>query len=78
MTEFGIRLSFQYGESGNARNFPGEVLAALIEGTEVSFNHSSYGIDVKSGGGETADVGDITSTVAVDSCAVAMPKIANH
>ena len=58
----------------NARNFPGEVLAALIEGTE-SFLQSlrDYGIDVKSGGGETADVGDITSTVQVDSCAVAMP-----
>ena len=59
----------------NARNFPGEVLAALIEGTE-SFLQSmrDLGIDVKSGGGETADVGDITGTVAVDSCAVAIPK----
>ena len=36
----------------NARNFPGEVLAALIEGTE-SFLQSlrDYGIDVKSGEG---------------------------
>ena len=30
------------------------------------------GISVMSGGGETADVGDLTGTVAVDSCAVAV------
>jgi phosphoribosylformylglycinamidine cyclo-ligase len=57
----------------NARNFPGDALAALIEGTEnflqILFEN---GINVKSGGGETADVGDLTGTVAVDSCAVAI------
>ena len=59
----------------NARNFPGEALAALIEGTE-SFLESlrNLGISVESGGGETADVGDLTGTVAVDSCAVAIPS----
>ena len=58
----------------NARNFPGEVLAALIEGTEDFLqNLRDLGVDVQSGGGETADVGDITGTVAVDSCAVAIP-----
>ena len=59
----------------NARNFPGEALASLIEGTE-SFLQSlrDLGIGVVSGGGETADVGDITGTVAVDSCAVAVPR----
>lgn len=57
----------------NARNFPGDALAALIEGTE-SFLQGlrDLGINVESGGGETADVGDITGTVAVDSCAVAI------
>jgi phosphoribosylformylglycinamidine cyclo-ligase len=59
----------------NARNFPGEALASLIEGTE-NFLQSlrDLGINVESGGGETADVGDLTGTVAVDSCAVAVAK----
>lgn len=57
----------------NARNFPGEALAALIQGTEDFLQTlSDQGIKVKSGGGETADVGDLTGTVAVDSCAVAV------
>ena len=30
----------------------------------------SYGVGTHSGGGETADVGDLTGTVTVDSCAV--------
>jgi len=57
----------------NARNFPGEALAALIEGTEEFLQAMrDLGISVYSGGGETADVGDLTGTVAVDSCAVAV------
>ena len=57
----------------NARNFPGETLAALIEGTEEFLQSMrDLGISVYSGGGETADVGDLTGTVAVDSCAVAV------
>ena len=57
----------------NARNFPGEALAALIEGTEEFLQTMrDLGISVYSGGGETADVGDLTGTVAVDSCAVAV------
>jgi len=60
----------------NARNFPGEALASLIEGTEEFIQTlRDFDIDVSSGGGETADVGDLTGTVAVDSCAVAIvPK----
>ena len=59
----------------NARNFPGEALAALIEGTESFLQHlRELGISVESGGGETADVGDLTGTVAVDSCAVAVSQ----
>ena len=60
----------------NARNFPGEALAALIEGTEEFLAVlRSLGVEICSGGGETADVGDLTGTVAVDSCAVAvMPR----
>jgi phosphoribosylformylglycinamidine cyclo-ligase len=57
----------------NARNFPGEALAALIEGTEEFLQGMrDLGISVHSGGGETADVGDLTGTVAVDSCAVSV------
>ncbi len=57
----------------NARNFPGEALAALIEGTEEFLQTMrDLGLSVYSGGGETADVGDLTGTVAVDSCAVAV------
>ena len=52
----------------NARNFPAEGLAALIEGTEEFIQQLiDLGIRISSGGGETADVGDLTGTVAVDS-----------
>jgi phosphoribosylformylglycinamidine cyclo-ligase len=62
----------------NAKNVPGEVLAELIEGTEDFLaTMRANGIDIYSGGGETADVGDLTGTVVVDSCAVAiLPKTA--
>lgn len=57
----------------NARNFPGEALAQLIDGNEEFLQTMrDLGFDIHSGGGETADVGDITGTVAVDSCAVAV------
>lgn len=57
----------------NARNIPGEVLAELIQGTEAFLeNLRQWGVEVRSGGGETADVGDLTQTVTVDSCATAV------
>ena len=57
----------------NARNIPGEVLAALISGTEEFLQTlREYGVDIRSGGGETADVGDLTPTLTVDSCATAV------
>ena len=56
----------------NARNCPGEVVEALIEGGEAFLEElRGQGVAVHSGGGETADVGDLTGTVVVDSCAVA-------
>jgi phosphoribosylformylglycinamidine cyclo-ligase len=56
----------------NARNFPGEALAELIAGTEEFLDGlRNLGVRVTSCGGETADVGDLTGTVIVDSCAVA-------
>lgn len=59
----------------NARNFPAEALAELISGTEEFLEKMrGYGVDVYSGGGETADVGDLTGTVTVDSCCVAVMR----
>jgi phosphoribosylformylglycinamidine cyclo-ligase len=47
---------------------PGEVIKALIEGTEeVLADLRSYGLDIQSCGGETADLGDIVRTLVVDS-----------
>ena len=55
----------------NARAVPGEALAQLISGTEDFLTTMrEYGVGTHSGGGETADVGDLTGTVTVDSCAV--------
>ncbi|TVP77034.1 MAG: phosphoribosylformylglycinamidine cyclo-ligase [Puniceicoccaceae bacterium] len=55
----------------NARAIPGEALGQLIAGTEDFLaTLRTYGVGVHSGGGETADVGDLTGTVTVDSCAV--------
>lgn len=57
----------------NARNFPAKALAELIAGTEaVCQTLREYGFSIHTGGGETADVGDLTGTVTVDSCAVAV------
>ena len=57
----------------NARVIPRAVLQELILGAEVFLEHlRSLGIRIYSGGGETADVGDLTGTVTVDSCAVTL------
>lgn len=57
----------------NARNIPGGVLAELINGTEDFLDTlRRHGVDIHSGGGETADVGDLTPTLTVDSCATAV------
>ncbi len=59
----------------NARAVPGEALAELIAGTEDFLaDLRELGVGVHSGGGETADVGDLTGTVTVDSCAAAVMK----
>lgn len=52
----------------NKHLIPGEVIKALIEGSqEVADNLSSHGVDVHLMGGETADVGDAMRTVMVDA-----------
>lgn len=57
----------------NAANFPAKALAELINGAEdFTKKMCSLGVKTYSGGGETADVGDLTGAVVVDSCAVAV------
>lgn len=57
----------------NARRIPGEVLRELIEGTEDCLARlREAGLGIRSGGGETADVGDLTPTLTVDSTATAV------
>ncbi len=51
----------------NKHLIPGEVISALINGTQAYFDKlHGYGIDVHFLGGETADVGDVVRTVIVD------------
>jgi phosphoribosylformylglycinamidine cyclo-ligase len=51
----------------NKHLIPGEVISALINGTQEYFDElAGYGIDVHFLGGETADVGDVVRTVIVD------------
>ncbi len=52
----------------NKRLIPGEVIAAIINGTEeLLARMRSLGIGIHSTGGETADVGDLVRTIIVDS-----------
>ncbi len=55
---------------------PGEVLAAIINGTEELLEElRGYGIEIYSTGGETADVGDLVRTIIVDSTVICrMPR----
>lgn len=64
-----ILLSSTIGR--NKRLIPGEVISALIEGTESFLQRMrDLGIGIRSTGGETADVGDLVRTVIVDSTVV--------
>lgn len=57
----------------NAKRVGPEVLSHLIDGTEQFLTRMrSLGVQIHSGGGETADVGDLTPTLLVDSCATAV------
>lgn len=68
-----IMLSSTIGR--NKGLIPGEVLSALIGGTEELLEeYRKYGIDIISTGGETADVGDLVRTIIVDSTVVARMK----
>ena len=68
-----IMLSSTIGRNKN--NITGEVLAAIINGTEqIIGDLKSHGILIHSTGGETADVGDLVRTIIVDSTVTARLK----
>lgn len=55
----------------NKRLIPGEVISAIINGTEEILSQlREWGVNIWSTGGETADVGDLVRTVIVDSTVV--------
>ena len=71
-----ILLSSTIGRNKN--NVPGEVIAAIIEGTEEVLQMlRDHGIGIWSTGGETADVGDLVRTIIVDSTVVARMRRAD-
>ncbi|MFW5773644.1 MAG: AIR synthase related protein, partial [Tangfeifania sp.] len=62
----------------NKNNISGEVIAAIINGTEeLLAKLRELGVSVYSTGGETADVGDLIRTIIVDSTVVARMKRSN-
>ena len=61
-----ILLSSTIGRNKNL--IPGEVIAAIINGTEeLLAEYRKLGVSIYSTGGETADVGDLVRTIIVDS-----------
>ena len=65
-----IMLSSTIGRNKNL--VPGEVIKAIIQGTEeLIADLAQYGIQIHSTGGETADVGDLVRTIIVDSTVTA-------
>lgn len=76
-----ILLSSTIGR--NKHKVPGEVIAAIINGTEEVLQMlRDNGMGIYSTGGETADVGDLVRTIIVDSTVTARIKrdkiISNH
>jgi phosphoribosylformylglycinamidine cyclo-ligase len=75
-----ILLSSTIGRNKNL--IPGEVIAAIINGTEeILAELRSQGISIFSTGGETADVGDLVRTIIVDStvtCRIERDKIISN
>jgi phosphoribosylformylglycinamidine cyclo-ligase len=68
-----ILLSSTIGRNKNL--IPGEVIAAIINGTEeVLAMLRDHGLQIISTGGETADLGDLVKTIVVDSTVVARMK----
>lgn len=66
----GILLSSTIGRNKN--RIPGEIISAIIEGTEDCLSMMrKNGIGIHSTGGETADLGDLVRTIIVDSTVTA-------
>ncbi len=65
-----ITLSSTIGR--NKHLIPGEVITAIIQGTESLIEElAASGVQIYSTGGETADVGDLVRTIIVDSTVTA-------
>lgn len=68
-----ILLSSTIGRNKNL--IPGEVLSAIINGSEELLKDlNNFGVTIHSTGGETADVGDLVRTIIVDSTVTARMK----
>ncbi len=68
-----ILLSSTIGR--NKLLIPGEVIAAIIDGTQAFVSDmQQLGVDMYLTGGETADVGDLVRTIIVDSTVTARVK----
>jgi phosphoribosylformylglycinamidine cyclo-ligase len=68
-----IMLSSTIGRNKNL--IPGEVISAIIDGTEELISDlKKHGVTIHSTGGETADVGDLVRTIIVDSTVTARMK----
>ncbi|ETN95235.1 AIR synthase related protein [Zhouia amylolytica] len=68
-----ILLSSTIGRNKNL--IPGEVISAIINGTEELIEElKGFGVEIHSTGGETADVGDLVRTIIVDSTVTARMK----
>ena len=68
-----IMLSSTIGRNKNL--IPGEVLSAIINGSEELLKElNEFGVTIHSTGGETADVGDLVRTIIVDSTVTARLK----
>ena len=68
-----IMLSSTIGRNKNL--IPGEVISAIINGTEDLISElKQHGVNIHSTGGETADVGDLVRTIIVDSTVTARMK----
>ncbi len=68
-----ILLSSTIGRNKNL--IPAEVLSAIINGTEELIEElKTFGVNIHSTGGETADVGDVVRTIIVDSTVTARMK----
>ncbi|MBP2830841.1 phosphoribosylformylglycinamidine cyclo-ligase [Aquimarina sp. U1-2] len=68
-----IMLSSTIGRNKNL--IPGEVISAIINGTEELIEElNAFGVQIYATGGETADVGDLVRTIIVDSTVTARMK----